>query len=190
MALAALLLFLLSATPAAAADQRALYNRVASASDPAAAYAALGPRQKAAVAAYLTPVRTTITPIEPASTALLQQAVGGCKEVGHSVGKYNGIGVLLWTWNLYAEVCYDGSRITYNSTRHYGITYVWFWSWRTVGTNKVINTTLNPDRLTYWGQGEFKLCLFGDIGCAIHNSPWNELRFNANGGYSWRWFGG
>jgi hypothetical protein len=173
----------------AAPDPTSVYNKVAQSDDPAAAADKLSGAEKKALKTYLTPTKTTLTELAPEAKDdgfQTLQALSGCKETGYALGRYNAFGNLLWTWNFYTEICYDGSRITYSYYRYYGVTYVAFWSWKTVDAHKSLNTFVNPDRLTVFGQGEFKLCVFADIGCVQFSYPWIELRFNANGTYSWR----
>ncbi len=185
----ALLLAITAIAPvqAAAPDPTSVYDKVAQSDDPNAAADKLSSAEKKALKTYLTPTNTTLTEIAAPKTEMQTlQALSGCKETGYVIAKYNAFGTTLWTWNFYTEICYDGSRITYSYYRYYGVTYVAFWSWRTVDAHKSLNTFVNPDRLTVFGQGEFKLCVFADIGCVQFSYPWIELRFNANGTYSWR----
>ncbi len=163
-----------------------LVHRVTGSSNATVAYAALSATERLALRQYL-----TVASIKDRSS--LSPAVG-------SVGGISTLATTCWTWtwqrdglNIFGAVlwsyfqridwCGNGSTIT--SSPHgvqrtrWGEVYFPFWSWRHVGNQ----TWGGVGSQTYraWTQGEFRLCLPIDIGCAQYAYPWLDMTAWADG---------
>lgn len=186
---AALILSAALAGPVAASDRNRLaqlVDRLGSASDPAAAYAALSRADQAAVREFLTQVSvsdvSTIA-IDTGTEGGITAAATTCWTWTWQRNGMNALGGTLWSYFQRIVWCGNGTTIT--STPHgvqrtrWGEVYYPFWQWKHIGSQ----TWGGVGQQTYraWTQGEFKLCLTGDIGCVQYSYPWLDMTAWANG---------
>jgi hypothetical protein len=179
-----------SPTPALAADGGGdvtqLVDQLSRSADPVAAYALLSPADQGAVRDFLTQVSTSdiaTLMVEPSGGGTMIAAITTCWTWTWQRDGKNALGATLWSYFQRINWCGNGSTIT--STPHgiqrtrWGEVYYPFWQWRHVGNQ----TWGGVGQQTYraWTQGEFKLCITGDIGCVQYSYPWLDMTAWADG---------
>jgi hypothetical protein len=94
-----------------------VYERVATASDPWAAYLALSPRDRDLFQLAVTPSTTEEAPLAGSGTdGVMMAASGGCWYAQKGIQGKSLAGVVLWQFNLRIDWCSDGSHITGSPT--------------------------------------------------------------------------
>lgn len=130
------------------------------------------------VAEFLKPASVEVAAVEKPSTN------DSCKAVEVWVEGRNLVDGRLWSYHQEVTWCYDGSAVTYTNRRRWGETHTIGWAFDGhVGSDEQGGTGWSFYEA--WTQGEFKLCLGGDIGCVQHTYPWIETTVYGSGGYSY-----
>lgn len=160
----------------------ALIEQLATAGDNAdELWAELSPEAQAAVLKYLK-VERVVAKVTPGDITLLKER--GCKEFEVEVYGYNIFGNKLWCYFQKIEWCYDGSEITSKTRLRWGEVHFPFWQFAGhIGNSE--QGGVGEWSYRAWTQGEFKLCLGGDIGCIQYYYPWIDMTVYGNGGYDY-----
>jgi len=92
----------------------------------------------------------------------------------------NVTGMTLFKYTQRIDWCYDGSKITSKFRTRYGTVYMPFWKFNDhIGNQEQGGEGHRSYRA--WTQGEFSLCLGGNIGCIQHVYPWIDMTVYGNG---------
>jgi len=163
---------------------KALIEQLSNAGDNAdALYASLPPEAQADVLEYLkvTQVRTNVS---TTGGSILADGGRGCNSCQYQIDWCNALGQTLFSYFQKIDWCYDGSKITNNPTRlRWGEVYAPLWSFDG-HTGNSESGGINQWSYRAWTQGEFKLCLGGDIGCIWYKYPWIDTTVYGDGTHS------
>jgi hypothetical protein len=145
-------------------------------------WATLTPEEQAAVLEYLK-VKNTVTSVskndDPSSGVLS----GGCMVYQIERSGLNSLGDKLWSYFQKINWCYDGSKITSKTRLRWGEVY--YPGWQFAGhIGNLEQGGVNQWSYRAWTQGEFKLCLGGDIGCVQYKYPWIDMTVYGDGSYT------
>ncbi len=182
------------AAPVSASDTNAgsvsvLVDQIGRSADPGAAFAALSPVDQAAVQAFLTAIsvddsmRLDAQPSVTAGGRTMTAAATSCWTWTWQRDAKNNLGATLWSYFQRIDWCGNGTVIT--TTPHgvqrtrWGETYYAFWQWNHIDNQTWGGTGQSSYRA--FTQGEFRLCLTGNIGCIQYSYPWLDMTAWANG---------
>ncbi len=108
----------------------------------------------------------------------------GSKSATITVEGKNAIGMTLWKYVQRIDWSFDGSKITSKFRTRSGTVYMPFWKFDGhIGNQE--SGGVGQWSYRAWTQGEFSLCLGGNIGCIQHAYPWIDMTVYGNGG----WYG-
>ncbi len=104
----------------------------------------------------------------------------GCKTFTVKRSGLNALGGELWAYFQKIEWCYNGEKITSKTRLRWGEVY--YPGWQFVGhIGNLEQGGVGQWSYRAWTQGEFKLCLGGDIGCIQYRYPWIDMTVYGNG---------
>jgi hypothetical protein len=130
------------------------------------------------VADYLSVTGTEMEVSNP-----IQALDAGCTAVTATLNGTNSLGSTLWTYEAEVVFCYDGSTVSNITTRRSASSESVGWSF----DGHIEDTErggAGRSSYSYWTQGEFSLCLTGDIGCVQFVYPWVEVEVFGNGAHN------
>jgi len=125
-------------------------------------------------------VKTVVVKIEKSKS--LSTLSTGSRRATMTFEAKNVIGMTLWKYTQQIDWCYDGSKVTSKFRTRYGTVYMPFWKFNGHIGNQEQG---GEGQWSYraWTQGEFSLCLGGNIGCIQHVYPWIDMTVYGNGGW-------
>lgn len=172
----------LAAAPSGGGRTAALVDKIAQSTDPYATFAGLSEADQAAVQEYLTvtSIADTSTQLPDPQSGAATALSGGCWTWTWQRNGYNSLGQTLWSYFQRIDWCGNGSTITSTPQRvRWGEVYFPFWSWKHLGNQ----TWGGVGQANYraWTQGEFKLCVTPNVGCAQFRYPWLDMTAWADG---------
>lgn len=163
-------------TPEEARKAEKIVERISQSDDPKRALARLPKDEQKLVAEFLKPASYEVAALEKPGSQ------DSCKEVEVWYTAQNTVDGDLWSYHQEVTWCYDGSIVTSTNRQRWGETHTVGWSFDgNIGSNEQggVGSTFYES----WTQGEFSLCLGGNIGCVQYSYPWVEATVYNDGSY-------
>ncbi len=176
----------LASSPLSAEYQAAqILDRVATSTNPSAAFEALTPQEKALFYEATTPSGPVHREMTKVASALQPLTAGGQWYIVATVWQNNAFGQRLWTYNQELDWGSNGSYLTDWTATKWPSGMMAGWTYTQIGgdTPQRQSGGNGSSWVQVFGNGQFQFCLVGV--CVNTVTPWVQERGNANGTYTW-----